>query len=91
MICLGADFPSHEGVCGRARGGFTSRDEVGARSAYCILDHVGDEEREEHGDQPAEEGDVGFVGAGAQEEGPEDEGGEGEGGGVDEEPYCFIC
>ncbi|EAT83332.1 hypothetical protein SNOG_09140 [Parastagonospora nodorum SN15] len=88
VVRLGADFPGNKGVGGRAGGGFAARDEVGARAADGVFDHVGYEEGQEHGDEPAEEGDVRFVRRGAQEEGPEDEGGEGEGAGVDEEPYC---
>jgi hypothetical protein len=59
-------------VCRRSRGGFTSRDEIWARSPDCVLYDVGDEQGKDHGDEPAEECDVGFMGAGAQEEGPED-------------------
>lgn len=90
VVCLRADFPGHECVRGRAWRGFTAGDEVGARAADCVLDDVCYEEREEHADEPAEDGDVGFVRAGAEEEGPEDKGREGDGAGVDEEPYCDV-
>lgn len=74
VVCLGADFPGDEDICWCSGGRFAAREEVGARSADGVLDHVGQEQRQDHADQPAEQRDVGFVCAGAGHEGPEGQG-----------------
>lgn len=84
VIRLGAHFERNELMCRRAWLGFTSRDEIGARAADGVFNHVCYEEREEHADEPAKERDVGFVGSGAKGEGPGYQDGEGESAGVDE-------
>ena len=86
MIRFGADVKGDELVCGRARSGFASSDEIGAGTTDGVLDHVGDEHGEDHADEPAENCNVRFVRSRAQDKGPGDEDGEGHGAGVDEEP-----
>jgi hypothetical protein len=86
VILLGAHFECNELVCRRAWCGFTSCDEVGAWASDGVLDDVGYEQGQDHADEPAEDCDVGFMCARAEEEGPEHEGAEREGAGVDEEP-----
>jgi hypothetical protein len=88
VVRFGADFKCHELVRRRAGRGFASRNQVWTRSPDCVFDDVGYEECEQHANEPAEEGDVGFVCAGAHQDSPKDEGSEGDGAGVDEEPYC---
>jgi len=86
MIRFGADVKGDELVCGRARSGFASSDEIGTRTANSIFNHVGDEHGEDHADEPAEDCNVRFVRSRAQDKGPGDEDAEGYGAGVDEEP-----
>lgn len=88
VVFFGADLVRDEGVVGGAFVGLAAGDEVGAGAAHGVLDQVGYEEGEDEGDEPAEDGDVGFVGAGLEDEGPEEEDGEGDGARVDEEPDC---
>lgn len=70
VICLGADFERDQLVIGRSGLGLASCDEVGAGSSNGVFDEVGDEEREDEGDEPSEDGDVRFVRARANDEGP---------------------
>lgn len=86
VVLLGADFECDKLVRGRTWRRLASRNEVGPRASDGVLDDVGDEEREDHANEPAEDRDVCFVRAWAHEKGPEDEGAEGYGAGVDEEP-----
>lgn len=78
-------------MCRRAGCWFAARDEVRPRTADGVLDDVGYEQREQHADEPAEDGDVRFVCAGAEGEGPGGEDAEGNGAGVDEEPCWGNC
>jgi hypothetical protein len=73
VVLLGADFKGDELVRRRAGRGLASRNQIGAGSPDGVLDHVGDEEREDHAYEPAEDCDMGFVCARAHQDGPEDE------------------
>jgi len=86
MVCLRADFERNELVRRCSWLGLAARDEIWSWSSDGVLDHVCNEQREYHADEPAEYCDVRFVRAGADDEGPEDEGAEGDRAGVDEEP-----
>lgn len=50
VVCLGAHFEGDELVGCGAGLGFAAREEIGARAADGVFDHVCDEEREEHAD-----------------------------------------
>jgi hypothetical protein len=91
VVFLGAHFERNELVCRCAGRGLTSRDEVWSWSTHSVFDYVGDEEREDHAYEPSEYGDVCFVGAGADEDGPKDQYAERDGTGVDEEPCLGSC
>lgn len=86
VVRFGADLERDELVCGRPRRWFTARNEVGARTADGVFDDVGYEKGQEHADEPAEDGDMRFVRAGAENEGPRNEDAEGYRARVDEEP-----
>jgi hypothetical protein len=91
VVCLGADFECDECVCRRPRGGFAARDEIGAWPADGVLNHVGQEEGQDHAGEPAEQGDVRFVGARARDADPGDEDKQRDGAGVYEEPgYVYA-
>tara|TARA_R110002003_G_scaffold48_52_gene4327 strand:- start:4520 stop:4852 length:333 start_codon:yes stop_codon:yes gene_type:complete len=86
VVFLRAHLECDKLVCGRPWRRLAPRNEIWPRSPYGILDHVGYEERKDHADEPAEDRDVRFVGAGADEDGPEDKDSEGDCTSVDEEP-----
>lgn len=88
VVCLGAHFKRDELVRGRAGRGLAARDEVGSWPSDSVFDDVGYEEREQHADEPAEDGDVRFMCARTEDEGPGGEDAEGDCAGVDEEPCC---
>ena len=64
--------------------GLASCDEVGTRSSDGVFDEVRDEEGEDEGDEPSEDGDVRFMCAGANDEGPCDQSAERYGACIDE-------
>lgn len=61
VIGLGADFKSNQLVRRRARRRLTACNQVWSRSAYGVLYYVGEEKREQHADEPAEDSDVDLV------------------------------
>lgn len=93
VVRLCAHLERDQHVARGAGGGFTAREEVGPRPTDSVLDHVRQEQGQNHAGQPAKQGDVRLVGAGAGHKGPEDEGAEGHCAGVDEEPgdaYALV-
>ena len=58
MICLGADFECDQLVIWCSGRRLASCDEVGTWSSNGVFDEVGDEEGENEGDEPSEDGDV---------------------------------
>lgn len=89
VVLLGADLVCDELVVWSARLRLASCNEIGTRPADGVFDEVGYEERKNERYEPSEDGDVGFVGARAHDDGPHDEGTEGNSACVDEEPSCL--
>lgn len=86
MVLLGANLVCDELVVRRAWFWFASCDEIGSWSADCILYKVCDEKREDERDKPPEDGDVRFVSARADNEGPGQERAEGDSARINEQP-----
>lgn len=86
VVFLGAYFECDERVIGRSRRRLTSRYEIGTRAPDGVFDEIRYEEREDEADEPAQERDVRFVGAGLEDEGPCYEDRKRDGAGVYEEP-----
>jgi hypothetical protein len=91
VVLLGANLECHELVGGRAGRWLASRDQVGSWSPDGVLDDVGDEEGEDHADEPPQDGDVCFVRAGTDNDSPEHQDAERHCAGIDEEPYCTTA
>lgn len=76
-------------IPGRRGLGFATRDKVGARPADGVFEDIGYESRDQDGNDKAEDGDVGFVDAGLENEGPDNEESQGKEASEDEEPDCI--
>ena len=86
MFRLRADVDAHQAVCGCTLCWLASAKEVGTGPANGVLDHVGDEGRHEDAEEEAEVGDVHFVCARSEDDGPEHECDDGDDAGVYEQP-----
>lgn len=86
MIRLGTDLVCDELVGGRTGRGLASRNEVWSRSTDGVLDHVGDEAREDQTDDQPENGNMCFVCPWAEYKRPYDKYTQGHGRRVDEQP-----
>lgn len=89
VVRLGADLERDERGGRRAWRGLAARDQIRARAADGVLDHVRQEEGQDHAGQPPEQRDVRFVRARAGDCDPGGEDEQGHGAGVDEEP-CYV-
>jgi hypothetical protein len=88
VICLGADFECNQLVIRCAWRRLASRNEIGSWSADGVLHKVGNEKREQKGNEPSQDCYVRFVTAGPEDESPYDEGAEWYCACVDKEPCC---
>jgi hypothetical protein len=91
VVCLSTHLERDKRVFRCPWGWFAARDEIGARAADSVLDHVCQEERQDHAGQPPEQRDVRFMCAWPRHGDPGDEDEQGDGAGVYEEPgYVYA-
>lgn len=91
VVFLGANFERDKLVRRRAWCRFAASDQIRSWPPHSILNHIGDKQRKDHAYEPAQNRDVRFMRAGADEDGPEDQDTEGYSARVDEEPCYNIC